>query len=133
MNCKKCLKTDCEFYKSNKHACKECHRAQVKQWKIENSERRTTWQNEYDWDKYGIADLQRAHFVKNTVKQCAICSVTSKLQVDHCHVNGTVRSMLCGRCNRSLGGFGDNPELLKKAADYVETYQDQNRASISAC
>lgn len=127
--CKVCkeIKSQGDFYKSNKHSCKECVKIQTAKWKKENLERKRATQSDYDWSNRGIVDLERANFLRETVKECALCKATAKLQVDHCHVNGTVRSMLCGRCNRSLGGFGDNPELLRKAADYVEKY---NTASI---
>lgn len=60
---------------------------------------------------------------------CKICGeegflmnrrVKSALNVDHCHKTGTIRGMLCHNCNRGLGLFQDNPELLRKAADYLE-------------
>lgn len=122
MNCRKCGKIDCDFYKANKFACKDCYKANTAKWRQENLERKKAYDTEYDWTKYGIVDLERARFIKENIHECAICGVNSKLQVDHCHETGTVRSMLCGRCNRSLGGFGDNVELLRKAANYVEEY-----------
>jgi len=123
MNCRKCNKTDCEFYASNKYVCKDCVKQQSAIWKKENLLRKNATRLEYDWSKRGIVDVDKANFIRNTIKSCAICDSTSNLQVDHCHETGTVRSMLCGRCNRALGGFGDNPELLMKAATYVQNYK----------
>jgi hypothetical protein len=45
-----------------------------------------------------------------------------KLAVDHCHDTGKVRRLLCHNCNRALGLFKDNSDILRKAADYVEEY-----------
>jgi hypothetical protein len=55
---------------------------------------------------------------------CGICgkegSVTRKLDRDHDHETGTPRGVLCWRHNRGLEMFGDDPELLRSAIDYLE-------------
>lgn len=54
-----------------------------------------------------------------TVKECVICGSTEALVVDHCHKTNTVRGMLCNHCNRGLGHFRDDPELLEFARIYL--------------
>lgn len=54
-----------------------------------------------------------------TVKECVICGSVEDLVVDHCHKTNVVRGMLCNHCNRGLGHFKDDPELLEFARMYL--------------
>lgn len=45
------------------------------------------------------------------------------LRVDHDHVTGKVRGLLCTPCNQAIGHLRDDPRLLRKAAAYLESYQ----------
>lgn len=79
--------------------------------------------------KYGISKIEYELMLKSQNEVCAICSrpettkkynKTQPLSVDHDHKTHKIRGLLCAKCNRSLGGFKDNPELLRKAANYLE-------------
>jgi hypothetical protein len=51
---------------------------------------------------------------------CAICSTQLiKPHIDHCHIEGHVRGLLCHLCNIGLGMFRDNPALLEAAIVYL--------------
>jgi uncharacterized protein YtpQ (UPF0354 family) len=54
------------------------------------------------------------------IRKQSINSLRSKTaMVDHNHVTGKIRGLLCCRCNLAIGLFDDNSSLLKKAAKYV--------------
>ncbi len=46
------------------------------------------------------------------------------LCVDHNHVTGKIRKLLCHNCNRVLGLMGEDPERLRQAASYLERHND---------
>lgn len=39
--------------------------------------------------------------------------------IDHDHITGCVRGVLCRHCNTALGFFKDNPHKLRLLAEYV--------------
>ena len=43
----------------------------------------------------------------------------NRLAVDHNHVTGKVRGLLCVSCNRALGCLGDTEEAILKVLDYL--------------
>ena len=58
--------------------------------------------------------------------RCAICGGPPgkrSLNVDHDHVSGKVRDLHCATCNVGIGVMRDDPELLRKAADYIERHR----------
>lgn len=58
--------------------------------------------------------------IKKTITECVICGSYEPLVVDHDHKTGKIRGMLCNHCNRGLGHFRDDPELLVFAAEYLK-------------
>ena len=72
--------------------------------------------------KFGIGLHQYETILKEQNGVCYLCGEQEfrNLAVDHCHKTGKVRRLLCSECNMGLGKFKDNPNLLRKAAEYVE-------------
>lgn len=54
--------------------------------------------------------------------QCKICGIIpeNRLFVDHCHISGKIRGLLCRDCNIGLGYFRDSEENLAKAIVYLK-------------
>lgn len=84
--------------------------------------------------KYGLTPEQVDELLVRQGGRCAICPTTEpggrykEWAIDHCHVSGEVRGLLCHHCNTALGGFKDNPLLLQKAIGYL----NGNNSSVVA-
>lgn len=71
---------------------------------------------------------------------CAICgahhgnTVATRLCVDHNHVTGELRGLLCRRCNTAIGYFGDSSARIKRAVVYLKLhaqYESEDAAERS--
>ncbi|MFD8594570.1 endonuclease VII domain-containing protein [Kitasatospora sp. NPDC059646] len=75
---------------------------------------------------YGLTAEEYQRLFEAQGGACAICQETRRtnLAVDHCHKTQALRGLLCQRCNGQLlaRGARDRPEVLRRAADYLEDY-----------
>lgn len=74
--------------------------------------------------KYNLNNMELKTLFE-TYKSCCICSnyfeSDRKTFIDHDHVTGKVRGLLCPSCNTALGLFKDNISILKSAITYLES------------
>lgn len=109
--------------------CRLRDQARRKQHRLRNDPATAEKQRAYEREvklrnKYGItpADWDALHDAQ--LGRCAICLATlaevAKVCVDHDHETGEVRGLLCNGCNRGLGYFKDDPDRLKRAAEYLD-------------
>lgn len=115
--------------------CKECRKAEVNAWRAKNREKlNATERQRYatspaKWErhlrsKYGIGAEDYAERLAAQNGACAICCVSAEalgetLAVDHDHSTGSIRGLLCAKCNRMLGCAKDRPEVLRAGAEYL--------------
>lgn len=83
--------------------------------------------------EYGITVEQYEVMLASQNGCCALCGKppkpdgnrnASRLHVDHDHETGLVRQLLCNNCNRGLGAFFDDPDLMRRAAEYIERFRE---------
>lgn len=90
-----------------------------------------------DWhlrNRYGVSLQEYSARLKEQAGRCAICgtedSVRDSFDVDHDHVTGEVRGLLCLNCNVGLGSFKDSPVFLAEAVKYLSIKERQNVAKF---
>lgn len=53
--------------------------------------------------------------------KCAICGNPEELlHIDHNHITGEVRGLLCLKCNRGIGFLNDDIKILEQALAYLK-------------
>lgn len=138
-----------DFYRNKKKAidasdetkgvysiCKECSYAKGCLWVSKNrkryNERARVWAADNKvrllvkrWSKgraFTVDDYSA--MVKAQGNLCAICGMPPKagrvLDIDHNHKTGRIRGLLCSQCNKGIGHFSDDQNLLTLAAKYLE-------------
>lgn len=105
--------------------CKPCRAAYARDRnRIQRDKRRE--------ERWGLTTEQFADLLRKQGGGCAICGGTRitngrwisgdgrDLHVDHDHVTGQIRGLLCNRCNPALGMMDDDPHRLIRAAEYLK-------------
>ena len=138
-SCKKEKSAD-KFYSDKAHKdglstrCKTCRKLQAKKRRMSEKGSKSIRESKLK-DKYGINldDYDRMFEEQNGV--CAMCGkpetrktvtgATYRLSVDHNHLTGQVRGLLCKHHNTAIGQFDvdENLDMLKLALKYMEKYQ----------
>ncbi len=69
---------------------------------------------------YGITEAERDRMIAAQGGVRVICREGPAEHVDHDHRTGKVRGVLCFSGNAALGQFKDRPDVIRRAAAYVE-------------
>jgi len=117
-------KTGLKIYKSC--YCTSCRKARSKKYR----EKRP-----YSWiqTRYKLSKEEAKYWYERSKTSCEICGIAWKegseaLCVDHDHITGEVRGILCKHCNHVLGHSRDSVEILSRAKIYLQVHQGkQNR------
>ena len=113
-----------EFHKSkyspdgHEHRCKSCTRNRHRHEGLK---------------KYGLSIDKYLEMFEIQDGECAICGeketaidgktkIIKSLAVDHNHITGVTRELLCQKCNTAIGHADESPELLRTMANYLEKW-----------
>ena len=95
-------------------------------WNKDNSERRYKQKCRMKWYKYGLTEEEYQKMYDAQRGLCALGCGKEVTCIDHCHASGKLRKLLCRNCNLALGFFMDDPELMRRAAIYIEFFSEEN-------
>lgn len=84
--------------------------------------------------EFGITLAQYTELLEKQHGVCASCfrpektvhnlsKKVQRLSVDHDHVTGAVRGLLCSNCNTALGLLGESPERAQALIAYMERFR----------
>lgn len=91
--------------------------------------------NSYLKKNFGITVDEYEELLKNQQGLCACCGKKQaenaldgfgkprRFAVDHDHVTGEIRGLLCHSCNVGIGLLGDAIQGLRKAMEYLEAFE----------
>ena len=123
-SCKDCGETDLNKLRKRKDgyiypACYKCLHKRYRTKRLEYqkgyNKRRTLQQK---LRRYGLTQKQYEYLWSDPV--CAVCSSTDRIVIDHDHVSGKVRGLLCTPCNLALGHVKDSTKILSDLIGYLE-------------
>lgn len=130
-----------EFHKNSRtrdglqHRCKPCNIAMVGAWQkahpAKDRAKGARYRSQHPDQKrgyclkykYGITLDQFDAMSKAQGGVCKICRRPEKLVVDHDHVTGKVRGLLCNDCNTTLGKFNDEAPRFLSAVQYLQPFE----------
>ena len=113
-----------------KSVCNPCLYTAHKEWTLNNPDRVQEYRKKDPWTlakrcvRRGISPEELVSTYEAQGKACAICCGAVDLMdsaIDHNHATNEFRGVLCKTCNRALGMFRDNPAILRRAVEYLET------------
>ena len=118
-----------EYRKNNKEKIKERERGSKAEWnkKYQSSEKGiNTIRGAHLKRTYGIDLLIYETLLNKQGGKCGICGSDGNgnkrarhLVVDHDHMTGDVRGLLCTQCNSMIGLALDRVDILQKAQQYL--------------
>jgi hypothetical protein len=122
---------------------REKNRLASKAWYDKNRDKALAYSRERyrDWARnlhyirqYGASQSVYDALLYAQDARCAICKSespgpaggkkTERFQLDHCHEKDHIRGLLCAGCNKAIGLFFHDPDILREAARYIESAED---------
>ncbi len=142
--CAKCLETknlEMFRYRTNKGAnrkphyesyCKPCEKYDSKKWYAKNKAHQKARDFVRNCNRFGITAEEYRDRIKAQNRKCAICKrhessrrngCLKNLAIDHCHITGKIRALLCHSCNTAIGLMQEDPKRFIAASRYLRKFK----------
>lgn len=117
--CIDCRRSACREYGANN---KEARNARLRAWRKANPEAAAAADRRAHLrSKYGITEAEVDALREAQGGCCAVCGeATTRLFVDHDHVDGHVRGLLCQTCNTFLGWYENKADTILRFQAYLD-------------
>lgn len=73
---------------------------------------------------YGLSIEEYENKLKDQNHKCDSCGKEEKLVIDHDHITGKVRGLICHSCNIALGNVKDSVNILKRLIKYLRKHSE---------
>lgn len=112
--------------------CKHCDNDNAKAWKIKSGYKAKYREGRHRKRIYGITPEQYKKMFEQQKGLCAICNKKEtrvlhgrlcSLALDHDHVTGKIRQLLCHRHNLMIGYADDSEEILESGKEYLRRHK----------
>lgn len=117
--------------------CRSCINAYNRERSKNNEKIRLKSKNQYhsnkrrhrDWELKRLFSISIEDYERMLSEQDGVCAICKQpenhrksktLSVDHDHITGRVRGLLCSLCNSGLGYFKDNIKIMELAIIYLK-------------
>lgn len=112
--------------------CRKCYIKSKEKSKKEIIEYKRFWNTQ---KKYNINKEQFIELWNKQNGKCAICNknmtmpenkrrqIMSCVSIDHNHKTNITRELLCSSCNKGIGHFDENIDILQQAINYLKKHE----------
>jgi len=118
-----------EYYHANRDAIIEYQRQQRLNIPLEKW---TEWSRK---SRHGMSKQQFEDMLADQDGKCSICldpigvvvgtrKKEGQACVDHCHLTGKIRGLLCTRCNTGIGHLRDSVDNVTRALEYLKRHKE---------
>lgn len=132
-SCIRCNKVAERYLRDTSGYCKACRAEVNKEWRDRNPDKVKILARRSTLKVRGINEEQYQVLLEKQGGKCGIChgsqtkrktGLLMNFAVDHDHLTGEIRGLLCQDCNRGLGLLGDTIQMLQSAIVYLNGGQE---------